>query len=97
MTPLARSRSAVTAWLWVLSAAAIVTSLLVRTAGRAAVRPDFDDGVYWQTAWAIGAGDRPYAEVFHAQPPLFPAIISVPFALLPGAEAGRRPRPPPGW
>ncbi|MGA3541126.1 glycosyltransferase family 39 protein [Micromonosporaceae bacterium DT194] len=88
MTPLARSRSAVTAWLWVLSAAAIVTSFLVRTAGRAAVRPDFDDGVYWQTAWAIGVGDRPYAEVFHAQPPLFPAIISVPFALLPGAEAG---------
>ena len=43
------------------------------------MRANYDDGVYWQTAIAIGAGKQPYAEVFHAQPPLFPWLISLPF------------------
>jgi hypothetical protein len=28
---------------------------------------------------AIGVGRQPYTEVFHAQPPLFPWLISLPF------------------
>ncbi|HWL73416.1 MAG TPA: glycosyltransferase family 39 protein, partial [Burkholderiaceae bacterium] len=43
------------------------------------MRADYDDGVYWQTAMAIGAGKQPYTEVFDAQPPLFPWLISLPF------------------
>lgn len=81
------SRARADAALWLFSAAAIVASFLVRAARRDQVRPDFDDGVYWQTALAVGAGNRPYAEVFHSQPPLFPALISAPFQLLDGSTS----------
>ncbi|HET9647780.1 MAG TPA: glycosyltransferase family 39 protein [Microlunatus sp.] len=58
---------------------AVVISLLCRLIERRAVRPDYDDGVYWQTAMAIGAGKQPYTEVFDAQPPLFSWLIALAF------------------
>jgi 4-amino-4-deoxy-L-arabinose transferase-like glycosyltransferase len=60
---------------------AILVSFLCRLGARQAISTDYDDGVYWQTAIAIGAGRQPYTEVFHAQPPLFPWLISLPFRL----------------
>jgi hypothetical protein len=67
--------------LWALTGLAVVASFLCRLVERHAVRANYDDGVYWQTAMAIGAGKQPYTEVFHAQPPLFPWFISLPFRL----------------
>jgi len=65
--------------LWALTGMAAVVSFLCRLVERHALRANYDDGVYWQTAVAIGAGRQPYTEVFHAQPPLFPWLISLPF------------------
>lgn len=58
---------------------AVFTSFLLRLLHNRAFTSDNDDGVYWQTAIAIGSGHQAYAEVFHAQPPLFAWLLSGPF------------------
>jgi 4-amino-4-deoxy-L-arabinose transferase-like glycosyltransferase len=61
--------------------------LVVRLALYRASVMNYDDGVYWQSAHAIGDGNRPYTQVFHAQPPLFAWLISWPFQFLPDGAA----------
>lgn len=68
--------------LWALTGLAVLVSFLYRLGARHAFRADYDDGVYWQTAIAIAAGRHAYTEVFDAQPPLFPWLISAPFRLV---------------
>ncbi|WP_144119967.1 ArnT family glycosyltransferase [Catellatospora sichuanensis] len=75
------------ALLWAAVAAAAAWTFAYRAATSRAQVLDYDDGVYWQTALAIADGARPYTEVFHAQPPLFPWLVAQPFALL-GAVDG---------
>lgn len=75
------------ALLWAAVAAAAAWTFAYRAATSRAQVLDYDDGVYWQTALAIADGARPYTEVFHAQPPLFPWLVAQPFALL-GAVGG---------
>lgn len=60
---------------------AVLVSFLVRFSQSRSIQADYDDGVYWQTAIAIGSGRQAYTEVFHAQPPLFAWLLSLPYQL----------------
>ncbi|MEV0460896.1 ArnT family glycosyltransferase [Catellatospora methionotrophica] len=75
------------ALLWAAVAASLAWTFAYRSTTNRVQVLDYDDGVYWQTALAIADGAKPYTEVFHAQPPLFPWLVAQPFALL-GAVGG---------
>lgn len=71
----------------------VVVALLALTAAVRAPRLggpalDYDEGVYWQSLRAMGAGHRLYAEVFDSQPPVFLLVLHPLEAL--GGIAGAR-------
>lgn len=68
---------------------AVLAAFLWRAGQRGAVRLDYDDGVYWQTALAVADGHQPYSEVFFGQPPLYAWLSALPFALDAGEVAAR--------
>ncbi|MEU8073084.1 glycosyltransferase family 39 protein [Micromonospora sp. NPDC049151] len=73
----------------VITGLAVLATFLARASQRRAVRLDYDDGVYWQTALAVADGYQPYSDVFFAQPPLYAWLSALPFALDAG-EVGSR-------
>ncbi|MDI1463656.1 glycosyltransferase family 39 protein [Catellatospora sp. KI3] len=87
-------RTVVDLGLWGVVASVVFFTFRYRLLHSPGQGVDNDDGIYWQTALALADGHRPYAEVFHAQPPLFAWLLAQPFRwhagdVAAGALAGR--------